>query len=148
MSHSNAAASSTGPEFEVLGQVLVVEDNVVNQKVSKAMLQRLGFAVDIANNGQEGVDKWEHGHYDAIIMDCQMPVLDGYSATAIIRQREQLSTDPAKRRMPIIALTAHGFQEERRRCLESGMDDFLTKPVSIGELGATLHQWIFAARMA
>lgn len=125
-----------------LGQVLVVEDNLINQRVSQAMLQRLGFKVDIANNGEEGVAKWASGDYDAIIMDCQMPVLDGYSATEQIRQREQEEGHLGRRRMPIIALTAHCMPYDRQKCLDSGMDDYLTKPVAVGDLGATLLRWI------
>jgi two-component system, sensor histidine kinase and response regulator len=120
--------------------VLVVEDNLVNQRVSAAMLKRLGFAVELANNGEEGVSKWEQGQYVAIIMDCQMPVLDGYSATARIRQQEQ--DQQRDRRMPIIALTANTLEEDRQRCFDSGMDDYLTKPVDVQVLGYTLNQWI------
>lgn len=135
---SNASASPNVP----LGQVLVVEDNLINQKVSKSMLQRLGFTVDIANNGEEGIEKWASGNYLAIIMDCQMPVLDGYAATARIREREVNEAHLGRRRMPIIALTAHSMPYDRQKCLDSGMDDYLTKPVGVGELGATLIRWI------
>ena len=113
------------------GVVLVVEDNPVNQRISRGLLQRLGFQVDLANDGQEGVEKWSSGHYDAIIMDCQMPVLDGYSATIKIRELERTK---AARRMPIIALTAHSMPEDRQKCFESGMDEFLTKPIAIAAL--------------
>lgn len=126
-----------------LGQVLVVEDNLVNQKVSRAMLQKLGYQVDIANNGLEGVEMWASGHYDAIIMDCQMPVLDGYSATERIRQME--NEGGAGRRLPIIALTAHSMPYDRQKCLDSGMDDYLVKPVGVQVLGATLEKWLRSA---
>ena len=121
-------------------QVLVVEDNLVNQRVSVAMLRRLGFEVDLACNGEEGVSKWEKGDYDAIIMDCQMPVLDGYSATAQIRDRERSKGNG--RHMPIIALTAHSLPHDRQKCLDSGMDDYLTKPVDCKVLGIVLHKWV------
>ena len=121
-------------------QVLVVEDNLVNQRVSVAMLRRLGFEVDLACNGEEGVSKWEKGDYDAIIMDCQMPVLDGYSATAQIRSRER--SEGNGRHMPIIALTAHALPHDRQKCLDSGMDDYLTKPVDCKVLGIVLHKWV------
>jgi len=121
------------------GQVLVVEDNPVNQRISKLMLQRLGYSVDIAVNGQEGIEKWSLGTYDAIIMDCQMPVLDGYSATTRIRALELSRTD---RRMPIIALTANCMPGDRQKCLDSGMDDYLMKPVGVQELGAALGRWL------
>ena len=121
-------------------QVLVVEDNLVNQRVSVAMLRRLGFEVDLASNGEEGVSKWENGDYDAIIMDCQMPVLDGYSATAQIRTRER--NEGSGRHMPIIALTAFALPHDRQKCLDSGMDDYLTKPVDCEILGIVLRKWV------
>ena len=121
-------------------QVLVVEDNLVNQRVSVAMLRRLGFEADLASNGEEGVSKWENGDYDAIIMDCQMPVLDGYSATAQIRTRER--NEGSGRHMPIIALTAFALPHDRQKCLDSGMDDYLTKPVDCEILGIVLRKWV------
>lgn len=138
---------ATDPSLEfsahiLTGQILVVEDNLVNQRVSKSMLQRLGFRVDIANNGQEGIEMWLSGHYDAIIMDCQMPVLDGYSATCQIREIELDANQPARRRMPIIALTAHAMPYDRQKCLDSGMDDYLTKPVALDQLKSTLDRWL------
>lgn len=119
------------------GVVLVVEDNPVNQRISRGLLQRLGFQVDLASDGQEGVEKWASGRYDAIIMDCQMPVLDGYSATIKIRELERTK---AARRMPIIALTAHSMPDDRRKCFESGMDEFLTKPIAIAALGHAIDK--------
>lgn len=123
-----------------VAQVLVVEDNLLNQRVSVAMLRRLGFEVDLASNGEEGVYKWENGDYDAIIMDCQMPVLDGYSATAQIRTRER--NEGSGRHMPIIALTAYALPHDRQKCLDSGMDDYLTKPVDCEVLGIMLRKWV------
>lgn len=125
---------------ELPPKVLVVEDNLINQRVSKAMLQKLGFQVEIASNGAEGVEMWERGHYLAIIMDCQMPVLDGYSATQIIRKKELALPEP--QHMPIIALTAHALPHDRQKCLDAGMDDYLTKPVERETLGAVLRRWI------
>ena len=121
-------------------QVLVVEDNLVNQRVSVAMLRRLGFEVDLASNGEEGVSKWENGDYDAIMMDCQMPVLDGYSATAQIRTRER--NEGSGHHMPIIALTSFALPHDRQKCLDSGMDDYLTKPVDCEVLGIVLRKWV------
>jgi CheY-like chemotaxis protein len=123
-------------------QVLVVEDNLVNQRISSLMLKKLGFAVDLANNGEEGVAMWAQGNYDAIIMDCQMPILDGYSATAKIREQEQAHGCATNRRMPIIALTAHALPQDRQKCLDSGMDDYLTKPIASSDLGAALNRWL------
>ena len=123
-------------------QVLVVEDNLVNQRISSLILKKLGFTVDLANNGEEGVAMWAQGNYDAIIMDCQMPVLDGYSATAKIREQEQAQGFKTNRRMPIIALTAQALPQDRQKCLDSGMDDYLTKPVDSSDLGAALNRWL------
>jgi two-component system, sensor histidine kinase and response regulator len=135
----------TRPEVGTSGQVLVVEDNLVNQRIAKSMLQRLGYRVDIANNGEEGIAMWSMGDYDAIIMDCQMPVLDGYSATMRIREMEEELAREGRRRLPIIALTAHAMPYDRQKCLDAGMDDYLTKPVAVGDLGDTLTRWIQAA---
>jgi len=137
--------SATSPEAPLQGTVLVVEDNLVNQRVSQALLKRLGLEVRIANNGEEGVAMWEEGEYDAIIMDCQMPVLDGYSATALIRRREL--DRQAAIRMPIIALTAHALPGDRQKCLDAGMDDYLTKPVAAQDLRETLRRWISGVRL-
>jgi CheY-like chemotaxis protein len=123
-------------------QVLVVEDNPVNQRISSLILARLGFSVDLASNGEEGVAMWAEGNYDAIIMDCHMPVLDGYSATARIREQELAQGRSPNHRMPIIALTAEALPYDRQRCLDSGMDDYLTKPVASRELGEALKRWL------
>ncbi len=118
-------------------RVLLVEDNPVNQKVTTRLLQKESCRVDTVANGREAVDAWEQIHYDIIIMDCQMPVMDGYKATAIIRARE------AERggHIPIIALTAHALSGDRERCLDVGMDDYVSKPVSASELRALLAHW-------
>ncbi len=123
-------------------QVLVVEDNLVNQRISSLMLKKLGFAVDLANNGEEGVTMWANGNYDAIFMDCQMPVLDGYSATVRIREQELAQGREPNHRMPIIALTSNAMPYDRQKCLDSGMDDYLTKPVASSDLGAALNRWL------
>jgi signal transduction histidine kinase/ActR/RegA family two-component response regulator len=115
-------------------QVLLVEDNRVNQKVVTKMLKKLGCAVDIAENGREGVEAVLGGSYDLVLMDQQMPVMDGLEATREIRRQET-------GRHPILALTANVQQKDREACLAAGMDDYLSKPVSYAALKAALHKW-------
>ena len=106
-------------------QVLLVEDTLINQKVTKMMLQKLGIVVTIADNGQIAVDLCKEQGFNLILMDCQMPVLDGFDATKIIRDNET-----AGQHTPIIALTANVLQTEKDKCFAAGMDDFIAKPVS------------------
>ena len=118
-------------------RILVVEDNLVNQMVARKMLERLGVCVDIASNGHEAVRMVETEEYDLVLMDCQMPQLDGYKATAEIRQREGES-----RHVPIIAMTANAMSGDRERCLAAGMDDYVSKPVSLSRVSELIKQWI------
>jgi PAS domain S-box-containing protein len=111
------------------GRVLVVEDNNVNQKVAQRILERLGCEVEIAENGAEALTRCEGATYDLILMDMQMPVMDGLTATTLLRQREL-----GKRRTPIIALTANAMNGEYDRCMTVGMDGFLTKPLNVERL--------------
>jgi signal transduction histidine kinase/ActR/RegA family two-component response regulator len=120
-------------------RVLVVEDNSVNQRVATALLKRMGATVDVAANGREAVDASERIDYDIILMDCQMPVMDGYQATGQIRARE--SNRPTEKRTPIVALTAHAMPGDSQRCLDAGMDDYITKPVSPKDLSTMLEKW-------
>jgi signal transduction histidine kinase/ActR/RegA family two-component response regulator len=113
--------------------VLVVEDNAVNQRVAQALLERLGADVELAANGVEAVEKCRMRYFDVVLMDCHMPVMDGYQATAEIRK-----LDGDIQRVPIVALTAGVSGEERKKALQSGMDGFLSKPVSREELSSTL----------
>jgi CheY-like chemotaxis protein len=128
-------------------RVLLVEDNRVNQEICKAMLRKIGCEVDIAGDGRSGVDRAFSGRYDIVLMDCQMPVMDGFQATAAIRAREaeldaelRASGLPA-RRMPIVALTANAMRGDRERCIDAGMDDYLAKPFKKDQLLELLERW-------
>ncbi len=119
-------------------RILVVEDNAVNRKVMRRFLDRLGVHTTAVDDGREALDLMEHQTFDLILMDCQMPVMDGYQASRTIRDREA-STDL---RVPIIALTANAMKGDRERCLEAGMDDYLSKPVNLGSLQEVLQRWL------
>ncbi|MDO9118606.1 MAG: response regulator [Nitrospira sp.] len=121
-----------------LGRVLLVEDNPVNREVSTGMLDILGYDVTVAEDGQQALTVSAANSFDLILMDCQMPVMDGFTATARIRDREQ-QTQVA--RIPIIALTANAMDGDRERCLAAGMDDYLSKPFSQQALGDLLAHW-------
>jgi len=123
---------------ELRVRAMVVEDNIVNQKVACRMVERLGLRADVAANGLEAVEMFELLPYDLILMDCQMPEMDGYEATAQIRQHEG-----SPRRVVIIAMTAEAMVGARERCLEAGMDDYVSKPVRMEELRAVLGKWLF-----
>ena len=125
---------SRGP---MSGRVLVAEDNPINQKVAVGLLERAGFEVDVANNGREAVEAWERNRYDLILMDCQMPEMDGFEATAYIRAREGNGA-----RTPICALTAHAMKSDADRCLAAGMDGYLSKPVSGAKLTEVVERLI------
>jgi CheY-like chemotaxis protein len=116
-------------------RVLVVEDNLINQKLTTRILQRLGCQFEVANNGAEAVDLYSKMLFDAVLMDCQMPICDGYEATAAIRE---LEAGNRKNKIPILALTAHAAGVDRDRCFAAGMDVYLTKPVSVERLREVL----------
>ena len=118
--------------------ILLVEDNQVNQEVSLNMLDLFGCRVDAANDGQQCLDKLNTKDYDLVLMDCQMPVMDGYEATRRIRQME----DVAKRQIPIIAVTANAMESDRKVCLNAGMDGFLSKPFDMEGLDEVLMHWL------
>ncbi len=120
------------------GRVLVVEDNEINQLVARGFLEALGFAVVTAGDGRAALAVLEQQDFDAVLMDVQMPVLDGYATTRALRRRE----DVGGPRLPVLAMTAAAVSGERERCLEAGMDDFLTKPVSLSALQAALARWV------
>jgi PAS domain S-box-containing protein len=118
------------------GRILLAEDNLVNQRVATAMLVNLGFAVDIVADGAEAVSAATTTHYRAILMDCQMPVMDGYEATAHIRSLHGESS-----RTPIVAVTASAMKSDVQRCLDAGMDDYLSKPVRLKALATVMARW-------
>ena len=120
-------------------RVLFVEDNRVNQAVGKAMFERIGCRIEIAQNGAEAVEAFAQGQFDLILMDCQMPEMDGYEATKCIRGREN---ELSLRRTPITALTANAMEGDREKCLAAGMDDYLPKPFRFEQLLATMERWV------
>jgi len=132
-----AAVRETEDSPTVRARVLLVEDNVVNQKVARLILEKLGCRVDVAANGKEAVDLAQAIPYDVIFMDCQMPEMDGYEATREIRH---LGKDGA--RVPIIAMTAHALRGDRERCLDAGMDDHVSKPVRRETVKEALQKWL------
>lgn len=118
-------------------KILAVDDNPVNQRIILRMLVRLGYEVDLASNGLEALVALRKRPYDAILMDWEMPVMDGLEATAAIRELPEPVC-----RIPIIALTAHAMQGDREACLKGGMDDYLSKPVNVGRLSRTVGRWL------
>jgi CheY-like chemotaxis protein/HPt (histidine-containing phosphotransfer) domain-containing protein len=118
--------------------VLLVEDNPVNRQVAQRLLTLLGLSYVIAENGKEALDQIEQGNFDAVLMDCQMPVMDGYTATRIRRQKEGAGA----RRIPIIAMTANAMAGDRDKCLKAGMDDYMSKPLNRALLEQTLRRWL------
>lgn len=119
-------------------RVLLVDDNEVNRAIGTRILERLGYRVDTASDGSAALEAHASKRYDAIVMDCHMPGVDGYDCTRSIRAREGTSG----RRTPIVALTANAGDENRRQCLEAGMDDYLTKPVEAARLREALVRCI------
>lgn len=135
-------AAALRPLAEQLGErrgglVLVAEDNKVNQHVIRRMLEKLGYQVAVVENGHEALEAVSERRYSLVLMDCQMPGMDGFEATAAIREM------PAPHcHVPIIAVTAHAIHGDRERCIQAGMDDYITKPIMLGDLGDVVGRWI------
>jgi CheY-like chemotaxis protein len=126
-----AATNRTAPA----GRVLLVEDSPVNQLVARGMLERLGYVVETADNGEEAVAAARSGRYDVVLMDCLMPVMDGYEATERIRRLEGWAA-----KVPIVAVTASAAPADRDRCLSAGMTDYVAKPLDPAALAAALER--------
>jgi CheY-like chemotaxis protein len=122
------------------GRILLVEDNAVNQEVTKEMLRMMGCRVDVAEDGGEAVNAVKDKAYDLVLMDCHMPAMDGFEATAVIRREE--ASDSSKTHLPIVALTADAVEGDRERCLAAGMDDYLAKPFTQDDLHSVLQKWL------
>jgi two-component system, sensor histidine kinase SagS len=119
--------------------ILMVEDNSINQEVLKYMLEMLEYPLEIAEDGKQGLEMWRTGRFDIILSDCHMPVMDGFEMTVAIREAEKQNGSPP---VPIIAITANALKGEAERCLATGMDDYLSKPVELDQLKKTLERWL------
>lgn len=119
-------------------RILIVEDIVLNQVVAKRMLEKLGFEAEAAGDGLVALGRLERESFDLVLMDCQMPVMDGYETTQAIRRSRSVRWPE----IPIIAFTANSVRDQRARCLESGMDDYVNKPIELQELNLVLNRWM------
>ena len=121
--------------------VMAVDDNPVNRMVAQQQLEHLGFLAESVEDGREALERLSRERFDAVLMDCQMPGIDGYETTRRLRVGEEGS-----RRTVVIAVTAHAMAGERERCLEAGMDDYLAKPYRTEDLGALIDRWLLSVR--
>jgi len=134
----NADESWAAHDFHLKGRVLVVDDSPVNALVARGMLERFGLRVDVAEDGEEALQRMRQVSYDAVLMDCQMPGLDGFETTQRWRRDEPVLAHGGH--LPIIALTANAVPGDREHCLAAGMDDYLAKPFDLNDLGAVLQR--------
>ena len=140
---SSIQASPVGPALGEPGSiplpthVLLVEDNLVNQRVAKAMLEKAGMTVEVAENGAVALEYLERASFDLVLMDLQMPVMDGLEATRRIREEEREGDG----HLPVVAMTANAMEGDRDRCLAAGMDDYISKPVHARELYGLIARW-------
>jgi CheY-like chemotaxis protein len=132
---TNIGAKNQKPEIWEGARVLLVEDNHVNQLLAQTMLQKGNILVELASNGREAINAIKQESFDLVLMDVQMPVMDGYEATRLIREELKLLD------LPVIAMTANALESDRQRCLKIGMNDFLSKPISRENLYQTIGKW-------
>lgn len=136
--------SASGPSNTIHGEpprILMAEDNQINQRVGKLILQRAGFNIDLVSDGHEALEAHKAKPYDLILMDCQMPTMDGFEASRQIRSLNQ-------HQPVIVAVTANALVGERERCLSAGMDDYLSKPFQAEQLVAIVKKWMASKRQA
>ncbi len=141
---SDATAQNEGLPFVAESEekkinILVVEDNPVNQRVALLMLKKIGYTADVASNGREGIDIMKTNNYDLVFMDIQMPEMDGFAATEYVRKKD---TDVLNKEVVIIAMTAHAVKGDKEKCIDSGMDDYISKPISIDKLTQIIDKWL------
>jgi PAS domain S-box-containing protein len=138
--HAEFTRVLSSPRTTARNRILIAEDNAVNQTIARRLVEKLGYEATVVPSGAEAVEAALTGLYEVVLMDCQMPSMDGFAATAEIRAREQA------RRLPVIAMTANVLDGDRDRCLAAGMDDYITKPVNADELAAVLRRWTSCGR--
>jgi len=126
------------------GHILIVDDNPVNQMVAARAVHNLGCTSQVVSGGEAALEALSHGGFNLVLMDCQMPVLDGYQSTRLIRQREAALHRGG--RIPVVAMTANALAGEHELCIEAGMDDYLTKPIRMASLARTIERWVPAAK--
>jgi PAS domain S-box-containing protein len=145
---SGLPSLSLPPSGAPPARILVAEDNVVNQRVALKQLKRLGYQADTVSNGAEVLEAFKRERYQIVLMDCQMPEIDGYEVTRRIREQEKAAQDPALPPTYIIALTAHALEDDRQKCVAAGMNDYLSKPLHLSELESVLQRAVLKVHAA